>query len=688
MKQDHIIAVLYDLALTASTETRVKPLLTKMTQRLLYHCAFPCGFFFSYSEQKNTANNAATVNAIIETSLCSRQLHLLEGQDIKISRIFCGTESKLITDKALIDANFPGNTKYDTALILAVKNHGAFILLSKMGDRQDLPLTRIFTPVLDNFSKTLTLCNQNEQFTNDLEKEIAERRKVEQRLSQFKKTMDMMHDCTFIIEPESMRFTYCNNSAVQKTGYSEEELLSMTPADIDPNNDLDAIKNIIDTVINGSNTALHFETSIRRKNGTTTPVNLTASYIAPQNEPTRVIVIAQDITEHKKSHNELLKAKNDAEQANQAKSNFLARMTHELRTPMNAILGFAQILQLYNINNDQREFCDEIIKAGNHLLELINDILDLSKIESGNINISMEELDLKNIIGECIPLVMPLARGLNITIDNQLNHEKGLCIKADFTRTKQVILNLLSNAIKYNRKNGSVCITAEHINNNKLRVNIIDTGSGITPELKDKLFVPFERLDAENTAIEGTGIGLNISKRLIEAMDGTIGSQNNLPEGSIFWFELNSCDEPKIFSPSAEVNNDNTPGKDAGQHTILYIEDNPANLRLMARIIKMRKDTELITAHVAAMGIDLARSHQPDIILMDISLPGNMDGFQALQALQRIPETKNIPVIAISANAMPRDIERGKQAGFYDYLAKPVNISQLNTLFDQLCGDT
>ncbi len=561
MNQDQIITVLYDLALTVCGETRVKPLLTKMTQRLLYHTAFPCGFFFSCSDQKNDSSRSSAINTVIETALCSRKLNLSEGQSIKIAHIFCGSDSTLITDKELIDMYFPGNEKYDTALILPVSGHGSFVLLSQTNQIQALPLTRIFTPILDNFSKTLSLCKQNEQFTNMLEKEIDER---------------------------------------------------------------------------------------------------------------------------KKAHKELLKAKNDAEQANQAKSTFLSRMSHELRTPMNAILGFSQLLNLEEISQQQHQFTNEIIKAGNHLLDLINDILDLSKIESGNINISMEELDLNKIIAECLPLVSPLAKNNNISIDNQLNQTMDLCIRADFTRTKQVTLNLLSNAIKYNRNNGSVCIRAEHIGSETLRVNIIDTGSGIAHEDEKKLFSPFERLHATNTAIEGTGIGLNISKRLIEAMNGQIGYQNNPPENSTFWFELKRCKAPRGFSNTTDKNNDNAIINNNPTHTILYVEDNPANLRLMERIIEMRAGAKLISTHTAAMGIDMARHHLPEIILMDISLPDNMDGFQALHTLQRLPETKKIPVIAISANAMPREIEKGKQAGFYDYLAKPVDISQLNKLLDQL----
>lgn len=682
MKQDQIITILYDLALTISGETRVKSLLSKMTQRLLYHTAFPCGFFFSYPEQQS--GDDKTVNAVIETALCSRQLHMPEAQEIKLPRTFCATESKLITDKKLIEASFAGNTKYDTALTLPVKNHGVFVLLSQTSEEQTLPLTRIFAPVLDNFSKTLTLCKQNELFTNALENEVEDRRKAEQGLSQFKKTMDMMHDCIFFIDPESLHFTYCNQGALQQTGYSMKELLTMTPADIDPNNDIVTIRNMINEIMNRSNTSVHFEENIRHKNGTITPVNLMAQYVAPDNEPARIIVIAQDITEQKKTHNELLKAKNNSEQANQAKSTFLSRMSHELRTPMNAILGFSQLLKLEKINQEQLLFTNEIMKAGNHLLDLINDILDLSKIETGNINISMEELDLNKIIDECLPLIMPLAMKNNITINNQLSSKSNLCIKADFTRTKQVILNLLTNAIKYNRINGSVCISAKHIDGDKLRVNFIDTGSGIDPELEDKLFAPFERLHAANTAIEGTGIGLNISKRLIDAMNGRIGNQNNQQEGSTFWFELDSCKIPQLISKITNKSHEKTAINNEVSHTILYVEDNPANLRLMEKIIQQRAGAKLISAHTAAMGIEIARHHRPEIILMDISLPNNMDGFQALQALRRIPETKDTPVIAISANAMPKEIKRGRQAGFYDYLAKPVDISQLTKLLDQI----
>ncbi|HHJ80223.1 MAG TPA: PAS domain S-box protein, partial [Candidatus Tenderia electrophaga] len=252
MKQEQILSVLYDLALTASGETRVAPLLSRMTQRLLYHSAFSCGFFFSYSDQKENNRNSETIDAIIETALCSRQLNLTEGQTIKVPRIFSACEAKIISDKELINTIFSNNNKYNTVLILPVPGHGAFVLLSQTDQDQALPLTRIFTPVLDNFAKNLSLCKQNEEVTHALEREVEERKKAERGLAQFKKTMDMTHDCIFVIDPESLRFIYCNHGAVQQTGYSMEELLAMTPADLDPNNDIDAIRNMMNRVMNRS----------------------------------------------------------------------------------------------------------------------------------------------------------------------------------------------------------------------------------------------------------------------------------------------------------------------------------------------------------------------------------------------------------------------------------------------------
>ena len=377
---------------------------------------------------------------------------------------------------------------------------------------------------------------------------------------------------------------------------------------------------------------------------------------------------------------ELSMARNVAEIANRAKSEFLSNMSHELRTPMNAILGFGQLLGCDDtLSDESKDFVQEIRKAGEHLLELINEVLDLAKVESGHIDLSLEAVAVCPIIAECLSMVSSQADKHNI----KLSHAglQGIAVRADHMRLKQALLNLLSNAIKYNSRGGSVHVEVRPAGKERLCILVTDTGPGIPASHLTELFQPFSRLDAENSCIEGTGIGLTITRRIVEMMGGTVDVKSEMGTGSTFWIEL-----PTEVLPEEP---DRVAGKSAAlaqhtvQHSVLYIEDNPANLKLVVQLLGRRKHLHLLTAHTPELGIALALSRHPDLILLDINMPG-MDGYQVLEVLKADASLKNIPIIAVTANAMTRDIERSRTAGFTEYLTKPLDIVKFYALLDKL----
>jgi len=378
------------------------------------------------------------------------------------------------------------------------------------------------------------------------------------------------------------------------------------------------------------------------------------------------------------------RAKIDAEKANQAKSEFLSRMSHELRTPMNAILGFTQMM-LKDSQNPLNEIhqtdANHIIKAGKHLLELINEILDLSRIESGQFSVSNQNHHLGDIMEEVLEIIDPTAKKHNIQLTCNMSQFENAYVFADSVRLKQVILNLLSNGIKYNNPKGSVTVVKE-LNEDKhtVKLKFIDTGPGIPPDKLKDIFEPFNRLEADKTAVEGTGIGLSICEKLMEMMDGNLKVESTVGVGSEFSIEM------QIGKPSEKGDEDNKKLSQqklklsdlefSDDHSILalYIEDNVDNLALVQRIVAEIPAIKLISAPRAKPGIELAKAHRPNIVLMDINMP-EMDGFQALKELQSLEETNDIPIIAVSANAMEKDIEKAKQAGFDNYITKPIEIN-------------
>jgi signal transduction histidine kinase len=387
---------------------------------------------------------------------------------------------------------------------------------------------------------------------------------------------------------------------------------------------------------------------------------------------------------------DLKKAKETAEKDSQAKSEFLSRMSHELRTPMNAILGFAQLMSQSKkepLPPNHKKRTEQILIAGEHLLSLLNEVLDLTCIESGNIPIYIEPVSVAEIVNNVLAEIQPLAEKQNIQLINESVAKEDLVVDTDRTRIKQVLLNIISNAIKYNRINGKVILDYEGVDTETLQINIKDTGIGIPEDKLDRLFEPFERLGSENSEIEGVGIGLTISKKLVSLLNGTLGVQSVFNEGSHFYIRLPLTFQSRIATKKINIDKTSENFEDINSQnkfTMLYVEDNPANIELVEDIFSEYSNLQFLSAPNGKKGVELAETAQPDLILMDINMP-EMDGLEAIKHLKSCQQTQHIPVIALSANAMQKDIDQAMEAGFIDYITKPINISKLKNTVDALC---
>ena len=392
-----------------------------------------------------------------------------------------------------------------------------------------------------------------------------------------------------------------------------------------------------------------------------------------QREGERVVRLTgaiQDITAFKQATQALQAARDEADRANRAKSEFLSQMSHELRTPMNAILGFGQLLEL-DIPAESRSHAHlrEILKGGRHLLALIDDVLDLARIESGRLDLSFERVGVAEVAQDCLGLVQPLAARRGVTLE--MDVDAALSVRADRVRLRQVLMNLLSNAIKYNVDAGHVHVGAADGSRGHVRVAVRDTGLGIPPQRQDELFQPFHRLGAEHGPIEGTGIGLFIVRQLIERMHGRVGVDSQPGRGSTFWFELPRSDDKTAESVWGQSTYAGLPAM--AEQRVLYVDDNPPNLRLVERIFERWPGIALLTAQDPGLGLDLALAHRPDLILLDLQM-APIDGFRLLARVRQEPALRSVPVIAITADAMPRTLTRTREAGFDACLTKPFDV--------------
>ena len=515
----------------------------------------------------------------------------------------------------------------------------------------------------------------------------ADQKKLDQRLrdQQFytRSLIESHLDALVITDPLGM-ITDVNKQMESLTGCTRDELIGAAFKDYftDPERAGEAIKLAL-----REKRVTDYELAARDRDGKTTQVSYNATTFYDRYRVLQgVFAAARDVTERQlnqqvleKTNIQLEAAKLVAEKANLAKSEFLSSMSHELRSPLNGILGFAQLMESSSPppTDSQKESIAQILQAGWHLLKLINEILDLAVIEAGKVSLSMEPVSVADIMSECQTMLEPEAqkRGIGMTFPT---FENPVFVNADRTRLKQVVINLLSNAIKYNKEFGTVVVTCGAGAPGSMRISIADTGAGLSAEKLAQLFQPFNRLGQEAAGgVAGTGIGLVVTKRLVEFMGGCLGADSTSGAGSLFWFELSTGAAPQLEVETVEAaTHDKTPlPLGTPPHTLLYVEDNQANMKLVQEIIARRPDIRLLTAMTGPLGIEVARKEQPTVILMDINLPG-MSGVAAMEILRQDPATAHIPVVALSANANPRDIAMGLAKGFFRYLTKPIKIKE------------
>ena len=383
---------------------------------------------------------------------------------------------------------------------------------------------------------------------------------------------------------------------------------------------------------------------------------------------------------------ELQEVNRDLREANSAKSEFLSRMSHELRTPLTAIQGFAELLQMAEVGVENRRSLDMVLTASEHLLALVDDVLDLSKIETGHVSILRESVSVRLVLESATNLMQPIAAGRDVTIQPPDLLPGSEWVVADRQRLQQVFINLISNGIKYNRAGGEVRLSAQPIGSDRVRIGVNDTGKGLDESSLAKLFVPFERLDAGLTGVEGTGLGLALSRKLVEAMGGRLGVESKPGEGSDFWAELRRSPAAMREAPSSEQGKLFTRRTYEAQRCLLYVEDTVANMQLVEGVLERRPSVRLIPAMLGQLGLDLAREYRPDLILLDVHLP-DLDGAEVLRQLGTDPTTRDIPVVVLSADATQHRIDNLMAAGARAYLTKPIGVRRLLEVLDEFIGD-
>ena len=488
-----------------------------------------------------------------------------------------------------------------------------------------------------------------------------------------------------VVALDDEKFRQVNARFTEMIGYSEAELLERTPLNLTHPDDLAESQRLVKALLDVRERC-SLEKRYIRKNGELLWVNRTACVICDKDSnPREFLIMVEDITERKLVEEALREAKKEADRANHAKSEFLSRMSHELRTPLNAILGFGQLLERQNPTKPQRARVEHIMSAGRHLLKLINEVLDLSRIEAGHLQLSVEPVAVAEVLEEALDLMRPLAaqRTMQLSVDVLL--DKDLHVLADRQRLKQVLLNLLTNAVKYTAVGGQVSVSLQQSNLAKTRLVVTDTGAGIAMEKLARLFTPFDRLGVEPSGVEGTGLGLALCQRLMHAMGGDIGVDSTVGKGSAFWIELPATDSPlKALPNNHAATLEEASGGDGGK--ILYIEDNLSNLTLVEQMLAEQPQLQLLTAMQGGLGLDLARQHLPDLILLDLHLP-DLRGHEVLERLRNDAVTRDIPVVIISADATARQINQLKAAGARSYLTKPLDISEFFRVIDETMRD-
>ncbi|HEX6707726.1 MAG TPA: PAS domain S-box protein [Albitalea sp.] len=491
-------------------------------------------------------------------------------------------------------------------------------------------------------------------------------------------------------------FVRANQELCEVLGYPCEELLTLRVQDVTLPEDVEANRDYARRLLRGEPAGRPLEKRYRQRNGNIVWVSYKAALARDAaGEPAYFIAVVEDITERKRTEAALLAAQ-AAERANAAKTEFLSRMSHELRTPLNAVLGFAQLLQMdagHPLNAEQKSRLQHIEDAGAHLLAMINDVLDLSRIESGGMMLAPETVVVSSLVQEGFALVATAARDAGVRLAMEAppaGVPRGDRMRADHLRLRQVLVNLLTNAIKYNRPQGRVTVSwGATPEGEAVWLRVADTGQGLTDEQQAHLFEPFNRLGAERSRIEGTGIGLVVTQRLVQLMGGRIEVRSSVGVGSSFTVTLPAAAESNGETPLSPRAGPARTDRDGGgaQHTVLYAEDNPMNVELVCEVMRLRPACRLVVARSGRDAIAMARSEHPDLLLLDMHL-GDMTGIEVMQQLVTDPELARVPCVALSADAMPGPIEAAKRAGFKGYLTKPLDVGAFLRCVDEALNGT
>ena len=529
--------------------------------------------------------------------------------------------------------------------------------------------------------------SDNPQFVIAIVENITKRKQAEEERRRSETFLDSVIEnipnMIFVKDADELRFVRFNKAGEQLLGHSREDLIGKNDYDFFPRNEADFFTAKDREVLRGGRLVDIPEETVQTKHrGLRILHTQKIPILDEEGRPQYLLGISEDITERKRAEEQFRQAKDEAVRANQAKSEFLSRMSHELRTPLNAILGFGELLELDISDPEHRESIAHIVKGGRHLLELINEVLDVSRIESDKMSLSLEPVDLAEAFRECVALIRPSASRRDIDVDGGCLSGRSMWVKADRQRLNQVLLNLVSNAVKYNREGGSVRLGCAEGTDGSVRVSVTDSGIGIPPENLQRLFNPFERLGAEGSDVEGTGLGLSLSKGLVERMGGTIGVESEVGKGSTFWVKL-PLTGPLEVREQATLHEQ--PEERHAPLSVLYIEDNLSNLQLVERFLSRRPQVRLIPAMQGRLGFELAREHRPDLILLDVHLP-DIGGEIVLKLLREDPITRDIGVVVISADATERQRRELLEAGALDYLTKPLNINSFLEKVDQVAS--
>ncbi len=518
-------------------------------------------------------------------------------------------------------------------------------------------------------------------------RDITERKEAEDALRRseqhFRRLIENAQDNIVIVDATAT-MTYQSPSVLRILGYHPEELEGHTAWEYMHPDDVAAVASELGVTFANPGVVGHAEYRFRHKDGSWRYLEAFGQTLSPDSADEGVVCNIRDVTERRMAEEALRRATQEAERANRAKSEFLSRMSHELRTPMNSILGFSQLLSRGALAPDQRRGVQHILTAGRHLLRLINEVLDIARIESGRQQLSLEPVRLSLVVQEAVALARPLGAQHGVTLEEEELPAGEPFVTADRQRLSQVLLNLLSNAVKYNREGGTVRLRCEILpGGERVRVRVSDTGHGVDPAQHEQLFVPFARLGAEHTDVEGTGLGLALSQRLVEAMGGTLALEESSDQGSTFAMDLSLARDPverlenRTPAPVGVGARIRTPV------TLLYVEDNLANLSLVETILSERPGWKTIPALQGSMGAELAREHSPDLVLLDLHLP-DVQGDEVLRRLRSDTRTAGIPVVMISADATPRTIDRLIARGADAYLTKPLDVDEFLSTIDRL----